>query len=503
MPRKFVRIVTAPRYWLIGFALFSSLHAMLAAASQPVGDPDVWWVAAAGRNMLATGRVPTRNLFSFMDAQQPWIMHEWLLGPIYALGLMHFGAGFFVLIPILVLSCGLWLLLAGTLRSTRNPLAGSLLACLSVTFFLRRLITPRPSCVALLYPLAMLRLAFASRFNLPRRIGCVLLQWLWTNSHGSFPLGIALLLAAAVEYPAERALRFSAAGAAFVVSFANPYGLRLHGFVWDYLSGRSGIYREINRHIDEFASLPRAWGNLINPLEVIGFAMLVLMSLAALRKPAFRLRGALCLALFALAYRQVRHFELAGLVSCMLLAPWADAWVTTWADPDQGDARFARRCQLLLTLPTYLLGATLFAANCAQRTPEQWIAPDYAFVDQLRAVPNDAHLYVPFHFAGYAIWLGYPRGIRVFFDPRNDCYSIRTFEMFKTLSLTKVDPARVRAVLDESATDVVLVPRKHPLDLALTNAAGWQRLPNSEFGFRRTSTATHAAVTSMPASLQP
>ena len=50
----------------------------------PIGDPDVWWVAAAGREMLRTGGVLRHNLFSFTEPDHAWLMHEWLLGPLYA-----------------------------------------------------------------------------------------------------------------------------------------------------------------------------------------------------------------------------------------------------------------------------------------------------------------------------------------------------------------------------------------------------------------------------------
>src|SRR4051812_7340509 len=92
--------------------------AMAAAATTPMTDPDIWWVAAAGRDMLSHGAVPRSNLFSYVEPEHPWIMHEWLLGPLYAAGLSHFGPCFFVLLAIATLTVGLFLVLSMTAGRT-------------------------------------------------------------------------------------------------------------------------------------------------------------------------------------------------------------------------------------------------------------------------------------------------------------------------------------------------------------------------------------------------
>jgi hypothetical protein len=87
--------------------------ATVLAAIKPVTDPDVWWVAAAGREILAHHAVPTENLFSFVDPSHPWVMHEWLFGPAYALALERFGPAAFGAITLGVLAADLALLRAG------------------------------------------------------------------------------------------------------------------------------------------------------------------------------------------------------------------------------------------------------------------------------------------------------------------------------------------------------------------------------------------------------
>jgi hypothetical protein len=489
-----LRHLAAPRWLALAFASYFCLRRTAGNAWTPVFDPDIWWVAAAGRITLATGQPPRHNLFSFSDPEQPWIMHEWLLGPLYAFGLAHMGPRFFVLIALCVYGLGLFLLVRATLGRAQNTLAGTLLASVGAVFFLRRLVSARPMHLALLFPLLLTSLAFGPAFTGWHLLGCVALEWLWANCHGSFPLGIALLMAAALDQPRGRALRCAAALGALAVTFVNPYGARLHLFVWNYLSGHEGIYRSIQLHISEFASMHEAWGRLIKPQDLVGCALALAASLAAASERKYRVRGLLSLALWIMAVRQARHFELAGVLTCLLLVPWADARLRGWARPSADEAAFRRRASALLLLPTYLLALRVYFVTSSTRQPSDWLDREYAFADSLSAVPASAHLFIPFAFAGYAIWHGYPRGIRVFFDPRNDCYSPHTLDDYLVLDSGNTPATRALALLDASHIDTVLVPSEHPLIAALANAPHWQRLPDSgEHGFRRRSSIAEAS----------
>ena len=462
--------------WVVlGLTLVAALHAMLGTAWVPVSDPDVWWVAAAGRQTLREHAVPTQNLFSFTDPTQPWIMHEWALGPPYALGLERLGPQFFVLVAMLTLSTGLWLILRATLGRARLPYAGALMACTATLFFLRRLQTARPTCVSLLFPLALTTLAFANSFSRARLAACVLCEWLWANCHGSFPLGILLLSAAALAHAEDRPRRVIAVIAATAVTIINPYGVALHRFVWGYFTGQHGIYREIHTAIPEFGSLWSSWGFVTTLPEVLGFCVVAAMALAACRQRAQRVRGVVCVALLIMAARQARHLELAGLVSCVLLVPWADSWVASWMTQPAADRASIRYLPLIL-LPTCTLGLITFAVAHLQRAPEDWISEDLQYVHALAKVPDAAHLYIPFYGAGVAIWRGYPRGIRVFYDSRNDCYSVNTLRNFAQLGRASTSGKTANTILDHFESDAVLVPSQHPLNKHLTHAANWRRI---------------------------
>src|SRR5579871_5581482 len=69
------------------FAALAFVLGFAAAAFAPqiFNDGDTWWHLAAGNWMLAHGAVPTRDVFTYTFAGQPWTAHEWLAEVLMAL----------------------------------------------------------------------------------------------------------------------------------------------------------------------------------------------------------------------------------------------------------------------------------------------------------------------------------------------------------------------------------------------------------------------------------
>lgn len=448
--------LTRPTHLAV-FVVTLACIAMAVAATTPITDPDVWWVAAAGREMLSTGAVPRTNLFSYVEPGHPWIMHEWLLGPLYAAGLSRLGPSFFTLVAIGTLAVGLLFVLSLTVGRARDARIGYAAALVCLGCFSSRLLTARPTGVALLLPLAMALFAFRSRFSWLSVIAATLVELVWANVHGSFPLGIALLLVAAT-LPADRVNRLGAVALASAVTLVNPYGLELHRFVVGYLLGTEGIYRAINAHIREFQSVIGAYGATVGPMDLVGWAIAASVSALALRSPGYRTRAAFCLLLLVGALRQARHLELAGLLASALLVPYLDE-LAGGAHPRSPEAR--RRFVLGVVAGAIVVGLVSFALLRGRRTEREWIDGGPDFLAALDAVPDGARLYVPFPRAGLAIWYGWPRGIRVFFDPRNDCYSEKTFVTFMALADPATPDAEVASVFAATGTNAVVATHRH------------------------------------------
>src|ERR1017187_9394565 len=60
-------------------------------AKSLLADADTGWHIRAGQWMLAHGRVPDRDIFSFTKAGQPWFAWEWLWDVIFGWLQLHWG----------------------------------------------------------------------------------------------------------------------------------------------------------------------------------------------------------------------------------------------------------------------------------------------------------------------------------------------------------------------------------------------------------------------------
>ncbi len=472
--------------------------AMAAVAVARISDPDVWWVAAAGREMLAGHGVPRENLFSFAEPHHPWVMHEWLFGPVYAWGLAHFGPVFFDAAALVAIAVNLALVAKGTMGRAREPLVGLGMLLAAMVLFGARFLSARPTGVALGFPLAMTLVAFAPRFTWKRAALAVLLELAWTNAHGSFPLGVVLLVVSAVDADEERATRLVAAGLAALATLVNPYGLALHRFVWAYARGDAGITREIHAHIREFGTFAAAWGYTVGPVDLVGLVASVGLALFALTRAGSRARGALCLALLGGAVVHARHLELAGLVSVLLLTPVVDALVPARAPS-------TRIPPTLVLAPACLAGLVALLWTASHRAREESVAAGADFFRTLDAVPDDSRLVVPFPTAGLALWYAFPRGVRVLYDSRNDCYSPATFAAAWTLDGAQASSTARRAALAASNADTALVPAWLPLRGDLARDPDWTliREAGSWSAFRRAAPPATAPASAPPSTPPP
>ncbi|HEY6460449.1 MAG TPA: hypothetical protein VIY73_09870, partial [Polyangiaceae bacterium] len=284
-----------PVPWLLGVVLAAGWSvALVRCVTARVSDADVWWVAAAGREMLASGQVPRTNVFSFVEPDHPWVMHEWLFGVPYALGLDALGPRFFALVAAAAFVALAAVVLRGTLGTSRHAAVGIVLAMIPLLVFAHP--TARPTWVALLVPAAMTVLAFGDPFRPARAAACLLLELAWTNAHGTFPLGVAILVAAAFAGPRERRVRSATAAAAALITLANPYGLRLLALVASYALGGASL--DDLARITEYAPLgdPRYLA-VVTPLGALALLLLAVVAVASLVRRRHRARSILVLAM--------------------------------------------------------------------------------------------------------------------------------------------------------------------------------------------------------------
>jgi hypothetical protein len=191
----------------VGLAGFAA-----AAALVPLDNNDVWIHLTTGRLILEEGAVPTADRYSFTAAGNRYVAHEWLAAVLYALGERAAGAPGVVAVGKVLPALALVAALLAAVAATGAPWGRALpVPLLALTVFRRRIVA-RPELLAL--PLLLAALALLHRDRRAARAGrrtravywLVPIELVWVNLHGSFPLGIALVLVFALVEVAEELL---------------------------------------------------------------------------------------------------------------------------------------------------------------------------------------------------------------------------------------------------------------------------------------------------------
>jgi hypothetical protein len=403
-------------------------------------------------------------------------MHEWLFAVPYDLLLTRSGPHAFALVAAFGCLATLTPVLAMIARG-RHPLTILLSTLLCTTLFELRMITPRPPHVALALATATAWLAFRERFGWKHTAAAGVLGLIWANAHGSFIVGVGLLAAGVLAGDGQRRERVLAVVVFALATLINPYGLRLHALVLSYLLGTGDVIPMVHANVTEFSPVIKALREgYLDPVRLAGLVAVIALAIWALTRPGMRIRGLVALVLCAMTLLQLRHLEMAGLVGTMLLVPAFDALFDRTASRPRTDTLLERSLPFSLALLATAAIAAHLAVNAA-RAPDDWVNENLGSRDVpalIAALPDGTRLHATFVQTGVAIWYGAPRGIRMLFDLRNDCYGHDA--AVDALTLQKPPPGSPLplAVLARRHVDAVIVRESHPLAVTLSHAPGWR-----------------------------
>ena len=223
------------------------LFVRMEGAKSMLGDGDTGWHIRTGEWIMANGRVPVTDIFSFTKAGQTWYAWEWLWDVCFAWLYHHGGLATVVAASILVLCVTFALLFRLVRRHCENPfiaMAATFLACAASSLHW----LARPHLFTLLFIVLLLNVL--DRVNEGRLRLLIVLPFmtiLWTNLHGGFFVEFIILggyiageIARAL-FTAETSERsaalhkakcyvLTAAGCA-VATFINPYTYHLHAHI--------------------------------------------------------------------------------------------------------------------------------------------------------------------------------------------------------------------------------------------------------------------------------
>jgi hypothetical protein len=476
-----------------------------------LGDGDTGWHVRTGEWILANGRVPHQDMFSFTKAGQPWYAWEWLWDVCFAWLYHHGGLATVVTASILVLCMTFALLYRLTLRHCGNPflaIGATILACAgSALHWLAR-----PHLFTLLFVVVLLMILDRVNEGKARWLIAVpLLMLLWTNLHGGFVAGLIILggycageLAGALfaAEPAERraairkAKQYAATAlASAVVTLLNPYGYHLHAHIYQFFSepyhlqnvvefqsisfhDPAGLYMEFSLLL---GLLSAAWfvakhRNFVPLVLIVGWAHLALFS--ARNIPLFAIIAAPFIA-------QALEEALRGLEDARL-APWVRRVTTGFRSTamEFGETDRLWRVYGTSVAAIVLVGLLVSSPRATGRLKPEYDPKRYPAkaLSVLRADP-DSRIFTDDEWGDYLVYQLYP-GHKVFVDGRSDFYGQDFEQKYLDLMNVKYDWEQL---LDRYKVDTIVLSPTTALASTLKQSRHWSAVYDDQIAviFRR------------------
>jgi hypothetical protein len=324
----------------------------------PMSDFDVWWHLRSGQLVLERGAVPRVDLFTYTNADRPWVDLYWLFQIVLAFLYRAGGPSALVLFKAISGVVIVWLSSAARVRGARAwPLV---LAWLPGVVMLSGRLVERPELASLLF-LAGFLAVLGRAPERPRLLWLLPAQQvLWVNCHGFFVLGPLVLgaywveLATARMWPATLPdarpplkVLVPATGATLLACGLNPYG-------WEAISlpleqfhklGSAGIYRnnigEL-KTVGDFLAVAGPWNPyLLAFLVVLGLGVVSFVLLGR-RGRVHPFRALIFVAAAYLGWQATRNSALFAVVAGFVI-PWNLDEATELATKKKVSRRLRRR----------------------------------------------------------------------------------------------------------------------------------------------------------------
>jgi tetratricopeptide (TPR) repeat protein len=407
---------------LLGLVLFVASLCLV-----PLQETDLFFRLANGQEILRTGHVPGRNLFSFTFPDQPYLDPAWLFDLATA-GLYRIGGFPAVVAGKTAIVVATFIAAYLLLRRRGAGRVGTALVLAAAAFCMRERLVERPHVVSLLGEVVVLALLPALQAGRRRAWLLVPIVALWANLHAGAFVGPLLIALAGLGVLLEKMITRSLVSRWAILNHALAFALCTLALMATPVG--PGFFRYLTFHADIFAIhpvdefRPLAWHSDA-PLIIYATVLLLILGLCAARRVRPRGRDLVpVLGLALLAGRHVRFSADVALLAAILVAPALSAVSARWSARIVPAYRvqFERAAGALLAFVALVprvadverhgrfLDIDLYRANLPLAA--------LGFVDQhgLRE-----RMYNDFETGAFLIWQGFPR-YRVFVDPRLPAY---------------------------------------------------------------------------------
>ncbi|MGY4478362.1 hypothetical protein [Bradyrhizobium sp. USDA 3364] len=451
------------RLWL-PFIIGGTVYLMLISRmSSLLRDSDAYWHIVVGQWIVNHRAVPHVDSFSFTMYGAPWITSAWLSEVIYFVAFKLAGWAGPAILAALSASVAFFLLTLLLLKRLPSvPVAILVSAGIGMA---TQHVLARPH--VLIFPLMVLwanALCQASEERRAPSIAYLPIVTLWANLHGSFTLGLALIVPFAFEayWTAEKSarstiawqwLRFGllALGAACIT----PYGLESV-----LVTIRILKLGETLSNIGEWA--PIEFGTL-NPVTVCFLAGAAYILYTGFKLSPLRIAG--LLALIYETFAHIRYVDVAALVVPFFIASPLGAHLSwTQLQHDRMMAPPARKSIVAIAALGIATALVLALTNPAPpRVPS-------AAVEKLKELKAN-RVFNDYPFGGYLILQGIP----TFIDSRAELYGAAFLKRYLRAITLEDLPDLVRLLDEYKVESTMLLPSTPAVGL-LDRLPEWERV---------------------------
>ena len=423
---------------------------------RPLMDNSFLTHLATGRIILESGSVPSHDAYTFTAAGEPWVVQSWLPSVLYANAERLAGLdGVRIVVGVLAaLLCGLaWSLLREADSLVPRLAAAGLFVGVGASLWAERPLMVGLNCVALVLLASEGRLD--PRWLLP-------MGWIWVNSHGSFPLGVVVLLVSALGRRMDRgpvaqdlkALQWLVPG--ILLGAVGPLGLRVLVFPVELLRNQDVLHNVIEWRAPTFDA----------PSQQIFIVQLALAIVLVARRPSYR--AGLIVAVFgSLALLGLRNVTLASLVFLPVMAPGLKGFGSL----SSRDRAPAARLMAIAGVATISL-FTVTRFNQADLDLGIYPVPALSYLESNEVDTREVRLAAP-DFVGNLIDYIYGPEQRTYYDDRFDMFPLEVTAAQQ--ALISAGPT-MREDLDELDIDMVLLERASPNSQIILGDPEWRAL---------------------------
>lgn len=435
--------------WLAVFVTFG-----LVVMSRSKADPDLWGHVTYGKEVIRDGHLHDTTTWSYAVDDFRWVNHENIAELMMATADAAGGQTALLLLKsmltLIVLGLPLW---AARRSGASLPTCLAVVVVVSFNISFHWLVRPHMFSYACGVGLMCLLAVGLPGAITARPEGLKFSRWLWlipplmcfwTNAHGGYLAGLAILAAwlglDAVELLLKRDQRLKRTIAHHATLFAatvaacmvNPYGLELHTWMLSSL-GRP------RPEISEWAPLPLL---TVDGLPFWGLALLAFLCLKKSDQP-IRWPGMIVLALLTWqAVKHHRHLPFVAMMAAYLLVPHIESLVRQAFDWSRQRVRLRGLDEHTSSSAGrlgWVLPSVLLVALTAVQYPRQAVLhvdKDYYPVEAMQFMADhdlDGKVFVSFNWAQYALAVfadGSPDS-RIAFDGRfRTCYPQHVIDMY-------------------------------------------------------------------------